>query len=74
MYTQEKKRHTGIAHASSNMQDRRVVYWYAFTTKKLPSTSHAASMKSREGKRGGVTGVRECLWDILLWAYISTRP
>jgi hypothetical protein len=33
-------------HASSSMQDNRSVYWYAFTTRKFPSTSHAARIKS----------------------------
>lgn len=33
-------------HELSNMQDNRSVYWYAFTTKKFPSTSHAAKIKS----------------------------
>ena len=33
-------------HASSNMQDNKSVYWYAFTTRKFPSTSHAANIKS----------------------------
>ena len=36
------------AHASSNMQDNRSVYWNAFITKKFPSTSHAARMKSKD--------------------------
>ena len=34
-------------HASSIMQDNKLVYWNAFTTRKFPSTSHAAKMKSR---------------------------
>ena len=35
-------------HASSIMQDNRLVYWYAFTTMKFPSTSHAAKIKSKD--------------------------
>jgi hypothetical protein len=38
----------GRTHASSNIQDRRSVYWYAFTTRKFPSTSHIAKIKSRD--------------------------
>ena len=35
-------------YASSNMQDKRFVYWNAFTTMKFPSTSHAAKIKSED--------------------------
>ena len=35
-------------YASSSMQDNKFVYWNAFTTMKLPSTSHAAKMKSED--------------------------
>ena len=52
MYSQEKSRQTGMAHASSSMQESRVVYWYALTTRKLPSTSHAARMKSNSDMAG----------------------
>ena len=33
-------------HASSNIQDNRLVYWNDLMTMKFPSTSHAARMKS----------------------------
>lgn len=35
-------------HELSNMQDNRSVYWYALTTRKFPSTSQAAKIKSEE--------------------------
>ena len=34
------------AYELSNMQDSKLVYWYAFTTMKFASTSHAAKIKS----------------------------
>jgi len=41
----------------SNMQDSKLVYWYAFTTMKFASTSHAAKIKSEtrleEANRNG---------------------
>ena len=40
----------GRTYASSNMQDNKFVYWNAFTTMKLPSTSHAARIKSKDGQ------------------------
>jgi len=37
----------------SNMQDNKSVYWYAFTTAKFASTSHAAIIKSKDRLREG---------------------
>ncbi len=63
MYIQQKRRQTGIAHASRSIHDSSVVYWYAFTTKKLPSTSHAARMKSvctAGNQRGAGNAIGSC--------------
>jgi hypothetical protein len=38
-----------MTYASSSMQDSKSVYSYALTTIKLPSTSHAARMRSDSG-------------------------
>jgi hypothetical protein len=35
-------------HELSNTQDNKSVNWYAFTTRKFPSASHAAKMKSED--------------------------